>query len=242
MSAMKMVRILVVALVLMLWLVPVVAQASSTADIVVSVTAAIGNQCVTNFAISVLYVETPPVYHVQLSWTAAPGGNGTIIVANVGGWPSDCTDGVIYEGNGTSTTHVITNLDDLVSGIYYRVYSLVGDSCSSCYASGSVIASGNEAPSQGSTGNVTINTQGLDDMAGLMRVGFILAFPAIIGIIGAFRHSLGAYLVGIVGMGVSLSYVNDELGIYLAMPVVILIAALLFGAILDAWHERLVII
>jgi hypothetical protein len=43
-------------------------------------------------------------------------------------------------------------------------------------------------------------------------------------------------------MGVSLAYVNDELGIYLTMPVLILITALLFGAILDAWHERIVII
>jgi hypothetical protein len=237
-------RVVLVLLIVGLYLMaPAIALASALEVVIVVANPWTGgNECVSNFDIVVKMPTGLDIYQAQLSWTPAATGNGTRIVSSVGGWPDDCTDGIIYEGNGSSVTHVITDENDLIEGVYYRAYTVTGGGCSICYASGSVIASGNEAPSQGSTGNVTINTQGLDDMAGLMRVGFILAFPAIIGIIGAFRHSLGAYLVGIVGMGVSLAYVNDELGIYLTMPVLILITALLFGAILDAWHERIVII
>ena len=217
-------------------IIPIAAFAATSQIVVITASPVIGNTCVSNFDISVTMPEGGLGYYMHLTWTAAPAGNTSRVVFNVGDEPADCEDNVIYEGNDTSTIHLVTDSDDLVSGLYYRVYAVIGGNCSSCYATGSVIAS--ESTDTGG-GDVTITTEGLDDMANLMRVGLILGFPILFGLIGILRASMTGYVVGVVGLCLAETYIWDNVGLLLGIPVILVIFGLFGSGMRNAFGEGL---
>jgi hypothetical protein len=231
-------RLLAVLVIVGLYLlVPAISLAATSQVIVITASPLIGNECVSNFDISVTMPVGGLGYYMHLTWTPAPAGNGTRVLYNVGEYPADCEDGIIYEGNDTSTIHVVIDSDDLVAGLYYRVYSLIDGNCSSCYATGSVIASVTEGTTP--TGNVTLDTSGLDDMADLMRVGLILGFPILFGLIGVLRASLTGYVIGVVGLCLATTYIWDGVGTMLGIPMLLVIFGLLMSAMRNALSEGL---
>ena len=214
--------------------IPAASLAATAQIIVITASPVIGTYCVTDLGMEFTLPD-----EVSLWWTPAEEGNGTKIVMTVGDWPSDCEDGLtVYEGNGTSTTQTI-DTDDLTIGLYYHVYNLSGGNCSSCYATGSVIAS--DSIETGG-GNVTINTEGLTEIADTMKLGIIFGFPVLLGLIGAKRHSLTLYLCGLFGLGISLSLVGSSLGSAVTIPMFILIVGLLGATVRDAVNRDLIII
>jgi hypothetical protein len=95
----------------------------------------------------------------------------------------------------------------------------------------------------GNTIEASIGGENVDTIASNSTLALLLAIPLLLGLLGVSRHSLAFYLAGIGGFGISLSYIhNDTLGTYLTFPIAILIVGLIFGAVLDAWNERMVII
>ncbi|MBV6343435.1 hypothetical protein [Candidatus Magnetobacterium casense] len=225
-------RILAVMLIVgMYLLIPVVSLAATAQVIVITASPIQGNECVTDLGMEFTLPD-----EVSFWWTPAQTGNGTKIVMTVGDWPQDCEDGlVVYEGNETTTSQTI-DTDDLVIGLYYHVYNITeGGNCSTCYATGSVIAS--DSIDTGGAGNVTINTAGLDDMADIMRTGLIFGTLFILGIVGAVRHSLTGYLGGIIGLSLSLAYMQDQIGMYLVIPMIVIILGLGLALVRDAWTQ-----
>jgi len=214
-----------------LFIVPIVASASATQVIVITASPLLGNECVTNFGMS---VDLPD--ELILTWTTASLSNGTKIVLDYGEWPTGCNDGtLVYEGNGSSATFIV-DPDGFDDGVFVKAFAMVGNECSNCYASGSAISTG-EAGS--GVGNITIDTGGIDDMADYIKTTLILAIPFLLGILGAVRHSITGYVAGIIGFGISLPYVNDHVGIYLVAPMVAVIVGLGLGLVRDAWEQDL---
>lgn len=200
-----------------------IARASTSQVVVITASPLMGNECVTNFGMS---VDLPD--ELILTWTPASLSNGTKIVLDYGEWPTSCNDGtLVYEGNGSSTTFVV-DPDGFDDGIFIKAFAMIGNECSNCYASGSAIATG-EAGS--GIGNVTITTPGLTDLADYFRTGLIIIFPLFFAGIGiyAWRHDGGLvlYLVSIIGLGLSLGTLNQEFGIAAAGPVFMLMMGLL---------------
>ncbi len=231
-----MVRILAVLLIVGIYLfIPAMSFAATAQVIVITASPLLGNECVTD-----LGMEFSLPDEVSFWWTPATVTTGTKIVLTVGDWPQDCEDGmVVYEGNGSSTTQNI-DTDDLVIGLYYHVYNLAMDgNCSACYATGSVIAS--DAIDTGVGGNVTLASSGLDDMADLMRMGLVLGFGVFFSLIGVLRASITGYIAGIIALILSTVYVWDaeNIGVYIGVPIVIIIVGLMGSAIRNAWGEGL---
>ena len=137
----KIARIALVLLIVGIYLfIPVTALASSSQLVVITASPFFGNgTCVYDFTVVVI-----SDYEIQLDWI--PGnGTGTYIIGAYGRWPVDSTDGfVVYNGNGSHTSHWldvdIRILSDL--GLYYKAYNNLGGVYSACFASGSVTGGG----------------------------------------------------------------------------------------------------
>lgn len=215
-------------------LIPVASFAATAQVIVITASPLVGNECVKDL---VMEFELPD--QVLFSWTPAEIGNGTKIVMNVGDWPADCLDGLtVYEGNATSTSQTI-DTDDLTIGLYYHVYNIKEDgNCSSCYATGSVIAS--DSIDTGGVGNVTIDTTGLSDMADMMKLSLVLIFAVVFGMIGVFRASITGYVVGLTALVLATTYIWDsDIGAYLGPPLIIIMFGLMGSAARNALSEGL---
>ena len=228
-------RILAVMLIVGMYLVIPVASFASTVQVIVITASPIqGNECVTDLGMEFTLPD-----EVSFWWTPATEGNGTKIVMTVGDWPSDCLDGlVVYEGNETTASQTI-DTDDLVIGLYYHVYNLQEDgNCSSCYATGSVIAS--DSMDTGGVGNVTIDTTGLSDMADLLKLGLVLGFAVAFGMIGVFRASITGYIAGLAALILAMTYIWDsDIGTYLGPPLIIIMFGLIASGMRNAVGEGL---
>jgi len=225
-------RILILAGVLQAILGVGVALADTVIQIEITATGNASASCPT-----VLTATPSSDYLINLTWVNATGNDtlGTVIRVDYGAYPASPTAGdLVYSGNGTSTTHSV-NMGVLTEDIYYRAWTIyAGPTYSVCYTSATV-----EVPGVAPTGGVIFDTQGLTDMADLMRVGLILGFPILFGLIGVLRASLTGYVVGVVGLCLATTYIWDGVGTMLGIPMLLVIFGLLMSAMRNALSEGL---
>lgn len=208
-----------------------VTHASSSDD--VTITANTGNAseyCPFDFSITAV---SP--YEIQLEWQNATGNatDSTVVRAAYGRLPQSPDDGfAVYSGNDTDYTHWV-NTEFIDVDVYYRLYTLFDDGeYSICYAEGFV---------SGGLGMIEIGSQ-LGNLADYSRVAFILGFPLILGLVGAWRHSLSGYLAGIAGFALAIPLLDDTLGLAVVIPASIFIVGLLGAGVRDAFGEGLNIV
>ncbi len=210
------------------------AYAETTEIVVVTADFALGgNECVSNYGITVVLPD-----QVQMTWTPAPEGNGTKIIVTYGDEPNNCNDGItVYEGNGSSTTHVV-DPDAFAVGVYYRVYTLLEEgNCSSCFSSGMIISQILETGG----GDVSIDMSGLHSLTDLGYVGLVLVFGVFFSLVGVLRASITGYVAGVIALILSTVFVWDteNIGVYLGIPLIIIIIGLMGSAVRNAWTEGL---
>lgn len=204
---------------------------ASAQDVVVVTAQPAGNMtCPQDLAINVV-----SAYEIEFTWMPATGNytTGSVIKAAYGRYLTDPSDGfVVYEGEGNATTHWV-NTEFIDVDVYYAVWATYGnDTYSECYISGSVT---------GGEGLLEIGSQ-LGNLSDHIRVAFILGFPLILGLVGAYRHSLSGYLAGIAGFSIAIPLLEDTLGLAIVIPASIFIVGLLGAGVRDAFGDGMNIV
>lgn len=103
---------------LLVLLIPSVASASTSEDVVVTATGYVAG-VPGDFTLT--YISD---YEVGISWTKGPDAQNTMVRGAVGRLPEDRTDGYqVYYGDGTSTSDTGVSLDETAAPVYYRAWS-----------------------------------------------------------------------------------------------------------------------
>lgn len=225
---MRWTRLLILLGILQAFLIAGVALANTQIEVVITAT---GNA--TPYCPSELTATPTSSYLVDLTWVNATGNDtlGTIIRVDYGAYPTSPLGGeLVYEGNGTSTTHWV-NMPILTDDIYYRAWTVyAGPSYSVCYTSAMV-----EVP------GATPGTGGTIDMSGIENILLIiqyLGFPSLLVMVCFWKRNLVAFIAGIMSIGLVLAPIQDNFGSYLVVPLVIVMVGLCVMFVRDAWERN----
>lgn len=111
-------RLIVLAVLIVIVLMPLPALAAVTADVTITATGIVVGA---PGGFTVAYISD---YEVGLSWTKPEGAVNTMIRAKYGSYPASPTDGyLVYYGDLEYTSDTAVSLDETATAVYYRAWS-----------------------------------------------------------------------------------------------------------------------
>jgi len=188
-----------------------------------------------------LQATTVNDYAVALTWTPAPGGNGTIIRGTYGDTPpADPNDGfAVYAGHGATTTHYI-NMEFLDTDIQFAAFTMCGTvelCCEDCGTADTY--SGSSIPATITGGDamdaIGISLGTLSDMA---IIALLFGLPLLLLLYGHRRPNLTIRVPALITAFLAAPLLMPY-GLAYAVPIWLLaFGAILRWLIYDIWWSR----